>query len=169
MARGAPDRQSVDREWNVVDQPDIDGVTTKEIRPVLTGKGFLTEIWRPEWALDVGGVGQVFQNMLDPGTVTDWHAHARTTDRLFCSMGRIRLALYDGRKSSPTFGTAWRRMIGQEGPVLVVVPPGVWHAVRVLGASPALVINLVDRGYSYESPDHRRLPPDTPEIPPGLL
>lgn len=169
MATGAPDRQSVDRDWNVVDQARIDGVTAKEIRPVLTGKGSLTEIWRPEWALDAGAVGQVFQNVMDPGTVTDWHAHARTTDRLFCSMGRIRLALYDGRKSSATFGAAWQRVIGQERPLLVVVPPGVWHAVRVLGTSPALVVNLVDRGYIYESPDHWRLPPDTPEIPPGLL
>jgi len=169
MSAGKPDRQSVDQDWNVVDQPRIDGVACKEIRPVPTSKGFLTEIWRPEWGLDAAGVGQVFQNVMDPGVVTDWHAHAVTCDRLFCSLGRIRVGLYDGRKSSPTFGATWQRVIGQERPVLVVVPPGVWHAVRVLGTSPALVINLVDRGYSYESPDHWRLPPDTPDIPLSLL
>ncbi len=169
MTTGSPDRQSVDQDWNVIDQPRIEGVCCKEIRPVTTGKGTLTEIWRSEWALDGLAVGQIFQSLLDPGTVTDWHAHAHTTDRLFCSMGRIKLALYDGRKSSPTFGAVWQRVFGPERPLLVVVPPGVWHGLKVLGATPSLILNVVDRGYSYENPDHWRLPPDTPHIPLSLL
>ncbi len=84
-------------------------------------------------------------------------------------MGRIRLALYDGRKSSPTSGAVWQRVFGPERPLLVVVPPGVWHGLKVLGASPALVLNAVDRGYSHADPDSWRLPPDTPDIPLSLL
>jgi dTDP-4-dehydrorhamnose 3,5-epimerase len=37
--------------------------------------------------------------------------------------------------------------------------------VRASRATPALVLNLVDRPYRYEDPDRWRLPPDTPEIP----
>ena len=169
MQSGRADRQTVDRDWNFVGQSGIEGVTCKEIRPVTTTHGTLTEIWRPEWGLDERAVGQVFQSLLDLGTVTDWHAHVQTTDRLFCAVGRIRLALYDGRKSSPTFGSVWQRVFGQERPLLVVVPPGVWHGLRVLGTTPSLILNIVDRAYSYESPDHRRLPPDTPHIPLSLL
>ena len=169
MATGGIDRQTVDQDWNVVGQPGIEGVACKEIRPVATSRGPLTEIWCSEWGLDALAVGQVFQSLLDPGTVTDWHAHEQTTDRLFCAAGRIRLALYDGRKSSPTFGTVWQRVFGHERPLLVVVPPGVWHGLRTLGTTPSLILNLVDRAYSYESPDHWRLPPDTPHIPLSLL
>jgi dTDP-4-dehydrorhamnose 3,5-epimerase len=84
-------------------------------------------------------------------------------------MGRIRLALYDGRKSSPTPGAVWQRVFGHERPLLVVVPPGVWHAVKALGASPSLILNAVDRGYNYEDPDSWRLPAGTPHIPLSLL
>lgn len=169
IAAGRRDRQTVDRDWNIVGQPEIEGVVCKEIRPVTTGDGCLTEIWRREWGLDGLAVGQVFQSLLDPGTVTAWHAHAETTDRLFCAMGRVHLALYDGRKSSPTFGAVWQRVFGQERPLLVVVPPGVWHGLKTLGTTPSLILNLVDRAYSYESPDHWRLPPDAPQIPLSLL
>jgi dTDP-4-dehydrorhamnose 3,5-epimerase len=115
--------------------------------------------------LDDLGIGQVFQRVLDPGVVTGWHAHVRTTDRLFCVAGRVRLTLYDGRGSSPTAGTVWQRVFGQERPILVVIPPGVWHGVTALGAAPAIILNLVDRAYAYDSPDHERLPPDSPRIP----
>lgn len=165
IVRGIADGQTVDENWNLVGTPHIEGVVTKEIRPVTLASGSLTEIWRSEWTLDSLGVGQVFQRLLDPGAVTGWHAHERTTDRLFCAFGRVRLSLYDGRRTSGTAGTVWQRVFGQERPLLVVVPPGVWHGVTALGASPALLLNLVDRSYAYDAPDHVRLPPDTPHIP----
>jgi dTDP-4-dehydrorhamnose 3,5-epimerase len=169
MALGVPDSPSVTSEWLPVGQPAIEGVTVKEIRTVPTSTGALTEIWRSEWRLDDLAVDQVFQRSVDPGGVTGWHAHAVTTDRLFCAVGRVRLSLFDGRKSSPTYGSLWHRVFGQERPLLVIVPPGVWHGVVGLGSAPSLLLNLVDKAYSYESPDHWRLPPDTPLIPYSLL
>jgi len=35
--------------------------------------------------------------------------------------------------------------------------------------TPSILVNLVDAAYSYDDPDHWRLPPDTPEIPYSLL
>jgi dTDP-4-dehydrorhamnose 3,5-epimerase len=61
IEKAVPDRQTVDQDWNMVGQPSIAGVSCKEIRPVTTGKGTLTEIWRSEWALDNLPVGQIFK------------------------------------------------------------------------------------------------------------
>jgi dTDP-4-dehydrorhamnose 3,5-epimerase len=104
--------------------------------------------------LDAMPVDQVFQRTIDPGGVTGWHAHAVTTDRLFCAAGRVRLSLYDGRKSSPTYGNLWHRVFGAERHL---ADADVGHVPMA-----ALLLNLVDRSYSYETPDHWRLPPDTP-------
>jgi dTDP-4-dehydrorhamnose 3,5-epimerase len=41
----------------------------------------------------------------------------------------------------------------------------VWHGIQNLRQSPAVVLNLVDQAYSYEDPDHWRLPWDSPQIP----
>jgi dTDP-4-dehydrorhamnose 3,5-epimerase len=132
---------------------------------VLAGDGYLTEIWRPEWELDGLGVGQVFQRVMDPGGASGWHAHGVTTDRLFSSSGRLHLGLYDGRRSSATHGNVADFWFGSERPAVVVVPPGVWHAVRNVGTSAVVYINVVDVAYDYADPDHYRLPLDTPLIP----
>jgi len=165
MTTGTPDGPTVTPDWSIVSGPAIDGVVVKEIRPVATGTGCLTETYRAEWMLDTGPVDQVFQRSLHPGAVTGWHAHAHTIDRLFCGVGLIRITLYDGRTASPTFGVVWQKTLGAVRPALVVVPPGVWHGVETLGPDTAVLLNLVDKAYDYEQPDHWRLPPDTELIP----
>jgi dTDP-4-dehydrorhamnose 3,5-epimerase len=155
---GDPDPQTVDAQWRMVDEPSIDGVTVTEIRPVPTSTGFLTEIFRDSWGLDNLDVRSVFQRTLHPGGLTGWHAHAVTTDRLFCSVGSVEVALFDGRESSPTVDALWRRVIAETRPALLVIPPGVWHAVKNVAPETAVLLNLVDHAYSYEEPDHWRLP-----------
>jgi dTDP-4-dehydrorhamnose 3,5-epimerase len=159
------DKQGITRDWQFVNQPLIHGVRIKQIENVMTGYGTLTEVYRRDWDLDEGGVDQVFQSILEPGGVSGWHAHAVTTDRLFVGAGRMRIVLYDSRKSSPTFGRVNEFRSGPARPSLVVIPPQVWHAVENISSVPALLINAVDKAYRYESPDHYRLPLETDQIP----
>jgi dTDP-4-dehydrorhamnose 3,5-epimerase len=157
-ATGEPDPQTVDAQWRLVDEPSIDGVTVTEIRPVPNASGFLTEIFRDSWGLANLDVRSVFQRSLHPGAISGWHAHAVTTDRLFCGVGSVEVSLFDGREDSPSTGTLWHRVIAEQRPALIVIPPGVWHAVKNLAPTTAMVLNLVDHPYSYEEPDHWRLP-----------
>jgi dTDP-4-dehydrorhamnose 3,5-epimerase len=159
------DAQSVTPEWEPR-QGMIEGARVKEVRNVLgDGGGVLTEIFRRDWALDEGAVEQVFQSLLPPGAVTAWHVHRFTTDRLFVSQGAFKVVLYDGREGSPTYGATNEFRFGAARPALVSVPPGVWHGAQNISARPALLLNLVDRAYDYEDPDHWRLPADTDKIP----
>ena len=159
------DKQGITRDWQFVNQRLIHGVCIKQVENVMTGYGALTEIYRKDWALDEGAVDQVFQSLLEPGGISGWHAHAVTTDRLFVGVGRMRIVLYDSRKSSPTFGLVNEFRSGSARPSLVVIPPQVWHAVENISGVPALIINAVDKAYLYESPDHYRLPFETYQIP----
>jgi dTDP-4-dehydrorhamnose 3,5-epimerase len=159
------DGQSVDAGWRLVGQPLITGVRIKELRHVPTGYGWLSEVWRRDWGLDELPVDQVFQSSLAPGGVSAWHAHAETTDRLYVNHGMMRVVLYDARQDSPTCGLVQQALFGTLRPGLVVVPPRVWHGVQNLHSAPGSLLNLVDRAYRYEGPDHWRLPPDAPEIP----
>jgi dTDP-4-dehydrorhamnose 3,5-epimerase len=45
----------------------------------------------------------------------------------------------------------------------------VWHAVKNVAANASTLINVVDKAYNYEAPDHYRLPADTDKIPCTLL
>jgi dTDP-4-dehydrorhamnose 3,5-epimerase len=161
------DGSSVNADWSPT-RPAIEGVEVIEMRNVLGDSGALTEIYRADWFASPPGIDQVFQTMIDGGGVSAWHVHTGTTDRLFVSTGHFKIGLYDARPSSPTRGVASVYRFGERRPALVVVPAGVWHGLRNLEASPAVVLNLVDRAYDYADPDHWRLPADTPEIPVDL-
>lgn len=158
------DSQTVTAEWVRVQEP-IEGVRVREVRNVVKGNGLLTEVYRRDWGLDRGSVGQVFQVRLGIGEISAWHAHFEIRDRLFVNQGLVRIVLYDARRSSSSFGRINELRLGLERPALVVVPTGVWHGLQNLSVQPSSVLNIVDGAYSYENPDHWRLPADSPKIP----
>jgi dTDP-4-dehydrorhamnose 3,5-epimerase len=77
----------------------------------------------------------------------------------------IKLALWDQRAASPTNQQTEVIRMGALRPVMVIVPPGVWHALRNESGQPAGYINVIDRLYDYERPDNWRLTPGLSEIP----
>lgn len=159
------DTQSVSAQWDPLGQTLIAGVRVHEVRHVPKASGRLTEIYRRDWLTDTELVDQVFQVELLPGRITAWHAHEQTIDRLFISEGSARIVLYDARQASPTQGTINQFLFGEHRPALVVIPARVWHGVQSIGPGPARILNLVDRAYDYASPDHWRVPADSPHVP----
>jgi dTDP-4-dehydrorhamnose 3,5-epimerase len=157
--------QSVTSEWEIVDQPPIEGVVVHPIATVPTSYGRLAEVWRSDWKLDERGIDQVFTSVLEPGQITGWHAHAATTDRLFVVSGHLHIVLYDGRRPSSTYGHLNHWRVGSTRRALLCVPPGVWHGVRNETGDPAILLNAVDVAYSYTDPDHWSVPPDCEQIP----
>jgi dTDP-4-dehydrorhamnose 3,5-epimerase len=131
----------------------------------MTNSGTLVELFRVGWLGGSDVVDHAFIRTMDPGAVSAWHVHQTTTDRLFCVSGRLLIALYDAREGSPTHGVVAEYRVGLERPTLITVPPGVFHGVKTLSAEPAALINLSDREYAYEEPDHWRIASDAPEIP----
>jgi len=160
-----PDEQSTDADWNLVGRRLIEGVEVREVRNVPKGNGMVTEIFRRDWFPGEVVVDQVFQAVVEARCVSAWHAHAETIDRLFVNHGLLRIVLYDARRESPTFGQINELVHGLHRPALVVVPPHVWHGVQNLRNRPGALLNLPDRGYRYDAPDHWRLPADSHAIP----
>jgi dTDP-4-dehydrorhamnose 3,5-epimerase len=147
-------------------QEGIEGVAVREVRHLVkAGGGRLTELFRADWGVDEGAVEQVFEVCLHPREISAWHAHRFTRDRLFVTHGAARIVLYDARAGSRTHRRLNEFRFGVDRPALLLVPPGVWHGVQNLTDAETRVLNLVDNAYSYEDPDHWRLPPDTPRIP----
>ena len=159
------DAQSITSDWESLHEP-IEGVRVREIKNVVKSSGdVLCEIFRRDWMLDDGDVDQVFQSVINPGSISAWHVHHLTTDRLFASRGLVQIVLYDARENSPTLGRINEFRFGAVRPALLIVPPGVFHGVRNISPEPALLVNLVNKAYRYEDPDHWRLPLDTAKIP----
>lgn len=143
----------------------IDGVRTFEVKNIVTGNGFTTEIFRPDWGVATLPIQHVIHVSLHPGVISAWHQHRIQTDHIFVVSGTLRVVLYDPREESPTKGAVNVFNVSNVRPTLLVVPPGIWHGVRNLSNAMTSFVNYFDRPYNYEDPDEWRLPRDTPEIP----
>jgi dTDP-4-dehydrorhamnose 3,5-epimerase len=162
---GTRDSQTVSAGGGRVTLPKIAGVQIIELGNVLTRSGSLLELFRQDWPAIAIGVQQVNWSQLNANGVTDWHRHALQTDHLVGVGGNIRLALWDGRDTSPTHRASEVIRLGALRTVMVIVPPGVWHGLRNESGAPAGYLNMVDHLYDYARPDNYRLAPGMAGVP----
>ncbi len=157
--------QTVTQEWEPIHPVPIDGVRIKDVKNVVIRASTLTEIYRPEWFQDEFVVQHVVHISALPGYATQWHCHHEQTDIIFPVRGYIRIGLYDARKHSPSCGKSVVLTFNLLRPRYVVVPPGVWHALRNIGVDEASYLVLNDKPFHYEKPDDWLLPAGSDDIP----
>ncbi len=143
----------------------LDGVRVKQSRNLVTRNGLTTEIFRLDWGVAPAAIEQAIHVLLRGHALSAWHCHERQTDHLFVVHGAMKLVLFDDREGSSTRGRVNEFHLSIASPMLVVVPPGIWHGLQNLMPDTSVFVNLFGAAYDYEDPDEWRLPPDTSAIP----
>ena len=142
----------------------IEGVNIKKLNIISDDRGRLMEILRMDDEI-FKGFGQVYMTTAFPGVVKGWHYHKEQIDNFTCIKGKMLLGLYDAREGSLTFGETMRFEISLEDPVVVQIPPDVFHGFKCIGEEEAVVINVVTKPYNSDSPDEYRLDAMDNDIP----
>jgi dTDP-4-dehydrorhamnose 3,5-epimerase len=140
----------------------IEGLRYRLTRPVPHEDGHVIEIARDDWEALEDPIRQVHMTTTLPGRVRAWGLHQRNTDRLFVASGLVRIACWDGREGSPTFGRLNEFTFSDRNPGLVIVPPNVYHGWKNIGTTEAIVVNMPTQPYVYDAPDALDLPWDSP-------
>jgi len=142
----------------------IQGVKVKNLRVIPDERGYLMEMLRSDDEL-FQSFGQVYLSVVYPNAVKGWHYHKRQTDYFTVVKGMVKLALYDMREDSPTKGEVGEFFLGEQNPLLIVIPPLVVHGMKGIGAEPGYVINCPTHPYNYAIPDEFRIHPYQNDIP----
>jgi dTDP-4-dehydrorhamnose 3,5-epimerase len=135
----------------------IDGVQYRLARPVSHHHGHLTEAFRTDWGLTESPIVQVNLTVTFPGRIRAWGIHRFTVDRLFAATGSLCIVCYDGRRESPTFRLVNEFMLGERNQGLVVIPPGVFHGWKNIGADEATIVSMPSQLYDHDGPDRWEL------------
>jgi dTDP-4-dehydrorhamnose 3,5-epimerase len=130
-------------------------------RPVPHEDGHVTEVARASWEIISGPVVQVHQTTTFPGRIRAWGLHQQSTDRLFVATGLVKIAIFDGRLDSPTYGFINEFTVSERNPGLLVIPPNLYHGWKNIGTNEAIIINMPTSMYNYEAPDALDLPWDS--------
>ncbi len=124
----------------------IEGVIIKPLKKYVDERGWLVEVFRedelpPEYFPVMGYV-----SITKPGIARGPHEHVGQADNFaFIGPSTFKIYLWDNRRDSPTFGTKNAIQAGEEVPCTVIIPPGVVHAYKNIGALPGMVINNPNR------------------------
>lgn len=142
----------------------IEGVTVKQLRVLCDERGRLMEMLRNDDEL-FKGFGQVYLTTAYPGVVKAWHYHRKQYDHFVVVSGMMKVVLYDAREDSPTKGTVNEFFLGEHNPILLQIPPMVYHGFKCISDREAIVINTPTEVYCYQEPDEYRVDPHTNDIP----
>jgi len=141
----------------------IDGVKTRGLLRHVDDRGYVMEILRrddPEFLQ----FGQVYISTCEPGVVKAWHAHRHQTDNFCVVKGNAKIGLYDDREGSPTRGETMSLIIGERNPMLISIPPLVWHGQACVSTEPSVLVNVPTEPYNAEDPDELRRDAFDPDI-----
>lgn len=141
----------------------IEGVKVKQLVRHPDDRGFFEEILRADEGL-LRKFGQASLSKTYPGVIKAFHYHEKQDDLWFFPVGNAQVVLYDRRPGSPTHGQTDVFYMGEDNPLLLLIPVGVAHGYRTLGEKPALIVYFTTEPYNREAPDEYRIPYDDPTI-----
>ncbi len=142
----------------------IEGVMTKKLKVIPDERGRLMEILRTDDEM-FRKFGQVYMTTAYPGVVKGWHYHKKQYDNMAVVKGMMKIVLYDGRRDSSTYGEINEFFAGEHNPVLIHIPPFVYHGFKCISQGEAVVVNTPSEAYDYGEPDEFRVHPHDNDIP----
>jgi dTDP-4-dehydrorhamnose 3,5-epimerase len=142
----------------------IDGVKVKKLRVIPDERGRLMEVLRRDDEI-FEKFGQVYITTAYSGVVKGWHYHKVQSDNMCVVKGMMKIVLYDSRDDSSTKGEVNEFFVGIHNPILIHIPPLVFHGFKCISEEDAIVINVPTEEYNYDDPDEFRVDPFNNDIP----
>ncbi len=158
------DGQTATPDGELVSQDRIEGVRTARLNPILTGSGVTLEAFRRQDAFPDHDPQQINYCILRPSARSDWHMHRDQNDLIIPLSGEVHIGIFDDREDSPSQGRSMVVKTSRMRMLAVLVPRGVWHALKNAGAEEASYIVLTDRKYIHADPDDWRLKHQEPAL-----
>ena len=141
----------------------IEGVKIKKLKVIPDYRGRLMEMLRCDDEI-FSKFGQVYMTSVKPGIVKAWHHHKKQTDNVVCVYGGIKLVLFDDREDSKTKGMIKEIIVNPDEPILVQIPPFIWHGWENTGEHESIIINMPTLPYNPKEPDEFRKDPFKSDI-----
>jgi len=124
----------------------IEDVIIKKLEKFEDERGWLSEIWRIDETGYTPMMGYISETK--PGIARGPHEHKEQSDGfVFTGPGTFELYLWENRENKPNYRKLEKIEVGENNPVMVIVPAGVVHAYKCISNLPAYSVNLPDRLY----------------------
>ena len=153
----------------------IDGVRVQRLSRIVDDRGYFMEVYRNgasgAHGRDLAGFwagaapAQLNFSVVNAADhIKGLHYHLAQEDIWFCPPpSKIKIVLYDVRRSSPTFRRTQVIVAGDGNDVVVRIPEGVAHGYRPL-THPCSLLYVVTKTFDVSDPDEYRIAWDHPAV-----
>ena len=126
----------------------VEGVIWRPLKKFHDQRGWLCEMFRKDEVAEEHFPVMGYVSLTQPGVPRGPHEHVDQTD-YFCFLGpsNFKMYVWDNRPDSPTYGNGEARVVGEDNPMAVIIPPGIVHAYRNVGDQTGLVFNYANQLY----------------------
>lgn len=135
-------------------QTDLLGCTLEPLSRHSDDRGWLV----PVWSVEERPAQYMYYSWTYPGCCRDadqWHIHQIQTDHFTCAYGNLLVALSDGK-------TIEHVALQYRNPMLLSIPPGVYHCFKNYWHRDSLLVNLPSHVYNPD--DEGRVPFEKLEV-----
>jgi dTDP-4-dehydrorhamnose 3,5-epimerase len=126
----------------------IEGVIWKPLRLFSDPRGWLCELFRHDELPAEFHPVMGYISSTRPGIARGPHEHVSQADCFaFLGPSNFQVFLWDNRPQSPSHGARKIETVGEDRPMVLIVPPGVVHAYKNVGNVDGVVFNCPNRLY----------------------
>lgn len=123
----------------------LPGVIVRPLKRHTDARGWLIELYRDDELPEGFAPTMGYVSLTHPGVARGPHEHRDQSDGFVFLSGTFEVTLWENRPGHERVKQVI--VAGDANPLFMVVPPGVVHAYRNIGAEAATVLNFPDKLY----------------------
>ena len=122
---------------------NIEGIRISPLKIISDHRGSVMHMLRND-SENFDKFGEIYFSTIYKDKIKAWHLHKEATLNYACVYGKVKLVLFDERKSSKTFGEYQEIFLSLESYFLVTIPPNIWNGFRGLNKEHSIIANCLN-------------------------
>ena len=88
--------------------------------------------------------GEIYFSTIFENKVKAWHLHKEATLNYACVFGKVKLVLFDERKTSKTYGKYQELFLSLDNYSLITIPPNIWNGFKGMNKESSIIANCLN-------------------------
>ena len=88
--------------------------------------------------------GEIYFSTIFENKIKAWHLHKEATLNYACVFGKVKLVLFDERKTSKTYGEYQELFLSLDNYSLITIPPNIWNGFKGMNKESSIIANCLN-------------------------
>ena len=88
--------------------------------------------------------GEIYFSTIFENKIKAWHLHKEATLNYASVFGKVKLVLFDERKTSKTYGKYQELFLSLDNYSLITIPPNIWNGFKGMNKESSIIANCLN-------------------------